>query len=125
MRAAPADTHQTLSRPFHNNPPKLLSHMKTQELVIEGCPLLTHHALRAATEASAEQGRPLLGALKVLDLSQSAGVVLEEGGTGPVADSRCGVGCEAAAGALQVQDLPPSSSCDTLSRLGLGGGHAG
>lgn len=44
-----------------------------QELVVEGCPLITHQALRAATEAAAAAGRPLLGALRVLDLSQSAG----------------------------------------------------
>ena len=44
-----------------------------QELVIEGCPLLTHNALRAATEASVEAGRPLLAALRVLNLAQSAG----------------------------------------------------
>lgn len=44
-----------------------------QELVIEGCPLLTHQPLRAAAEAAAEARRPLLGALRVLDLSQSAG----------------------------------------------------
>lgn len=44
-----------------------------QELVVEGCPLLTHQGLRAATEASAEAGRPLLAALRHLNLSQSAG----------------------------------------------------
>lgn len=40
---------------------------------MEGCPLLTHHGLRAIAEASVEAGRPLLGALRVLNLSQSAG----------------------------------------------------
>ncbi|EFN51581.1 hypothetical protein CHLNCDRAFT_55036 [Chlorella variabilis] len=44
-----------------------------EELVVEGCPLLTHQGLRAATEASAEAGRPLLAALRHLNLSQSAG----------------------------------------------------
>lgn len=41
--------------------------------MVEGCPLLTHQPLRAAVEASAEQKRPLLGALRVLDMTQSAG----------------------------------------------------
>lgn len=49
---------------------------------MEGCPLLAHHGLRAATEGSAEAGRPLLGALRVLDLSQSAGAALSAVGAG-------------------------------------------
>lgn len=44
-----------------------------QELILEGCPLLTHHGLRAVADASVKQRRPVLGALLVLDLSQSAG----------------------------------------------------
>ncbi|PRW20378.1 F-box LRR-repeat 6-like [Chlorella sorokiniana] len=44
-----------------------------EELIVEGCPLLTHHGLRAIAEASVEAGRPLLAALRVLNLSQSAG----------------------------------------------------
>ncbi|KAI3424296.1 hypothetical protein D9Q98_009851 [Chlorella vulgaris] len=43
-----------------------------QELLVEGCPVLSHRGLRAVTEASVEQGTPLLAALQVLDLSQSA-----------------------------------------------------
>ncbi|PSC74657.1 F-box LRR-repeat 6-like [Micractinium conductrix] len=44
-----------------------------EELVIEGCPLLSHQGLRAMTEASVDAGAPLLAALRVLNLSQSAG----------------------------------------------------
>ncbi|KAL4419549.1 hypothetical protein ABPG77_006880 [Micractinium sp. CCAP 211/92] len=44
-----------------------------EELEVEGCPLLSHHGLRAVTEASVEAGRPLLAALRVLNLTQSAG----------------------------------------------------
>ena len=40
---------------------------------MEGCPLLTHQGLRAVAEGSVEARRPLLAALQVLDLSQSAG----------------------------------------------------
>lgn len=35
--------------------------------------MLSHHGLRAVTEASVEAGRPLLAALRVLNLTQSAG----------------------------------------------------
>lgn len=51
----------------------ILPERYSQELIVEGCPLLTHHGLRATAEASAEAGRPLLAALRVLNLSQSAG----------------------------------------------------
>ncbi|KAL4431484.1 hypothetical protein ABPG75_006740 [Micractinium tetrahymenae] len=44
-----------------------------EELEVEGCPVLSHHGLRAVTEASVEAGRPLLSALRVLNLTQSAG----------------------------------------------------
>ena len=52
------------------------AHSMVQELVVEGCPMLTHLGLRAITETAVEQQRPLLGALRVLDLTQSAGVGL-------------------------------------------------
>ncbi|GAB4816384.1 hypothetical protein N2152v2_003430 [Parachlorella kessleri] len=44
-----------------------------EELQMEGCPLLTHQGLRAACDSSVEQCRPLLGALRMLRLTQSAG----------------------------------------------------
>lgn len=44
-----------------------------QELLMEGLPLLTHQGLRAICDASFEQRRPLLGALRTLRLTQSAG----------------------------------------------------
>lgn len=40
---------------------------------MEGCPLLTHQGLRVVCDASVAQRRPLLGALRTLRLTQSAG----------------------------------------------------
>lgn len=59
--------------PLGGRPSPFASNCPVQELIVEGCPLLTHHGLRAIAEASVEAGRPLLGALRVLNLSQSAG----------------------------------------------------
>lgn len=44
-----------------------------EALRVEGCPTLTHQALRAAADASVEARRPLLAALKTLSLARSAG----------------------------------------------------
>lgn len=54
------------------SPPSCSTTLCLQELLVEGCPVLSHRGLRAVTEASVEQGTPLLAALQVLDLSQSA-----------------------------------------------------
>lgn len=97
---------------------------------MEGCPLLTHHALRAVAETSVDAGRPLLAALRVLNLSQSAGgcCVLDCGAGGAGRDwlpwqrfSRMGAAANMNAGACGAAAAQRTSACRiplaTSSRL--------
>lgn len=91
---------------------------------MEGCPLLTHHGLRAVAEASVDAGRPLLAALRVLNLSQSAGgcrslacraVWLSLGGLGPHVEWTPGarLGCSVAerpANPVASLAMPPAGA---------------
>lgn len=79
---------------------------------MEGCPLLTHQGLRAICDASVEQRRPLLGALRVLRLTQAAGGPCR---SGPAHLWGCSAGAVAAAAAW-IQLHPKLTSGMIMSR---------